>query len=134
MRNQSAFTLLEFIITCSIVAVCALCAFHSKSTPHKLLESAKEVERFLRLAWIRALADESDLQVALTARELKRLGPANEIEKLSLPPLITLKATSQLLNFYASGVASPTSFTLNQGSQICYFNISLRGRIRHDCA
>ncbi|MBX7143905.1 MAG: hypothetical protein K1X79_05590 [Oligoflexia bacterium] len=133
MQEETGLSLLELIITSSLVLLCTAYTATQLSGRPDIMALAKHVERFLQTNWVRAISDEEDISISLSPNMITRFGPHGEQEQLTFPRRIRLLSSHSKINFYASGVASPASFDLALGQTRCKFAIALRGRIRHVC-
>jgi prepilin-type N-terminal cleavage/methylation domain-containing protein len=143
--RESGFSLLEVLVTISIVATtCAIAIpqLASRSARLSLINEATSIRLFLERCQTLALSSRQAVEVIISQNKLLAIyqNPA----AFSLNPLhtYTLKAGSNIENnkgpsrsivFYPSISASPDSFTITRSTHSCSIIISLRGRIRHVC-
>lgn len=145
MCSYNGFSLLEALVTISIISVLATIAVPQVSAQSKRLalrSEASSLRLFLERCSAYALTVRSPVEVVLSPRNLSpstlsaqhQNGPL--LGNYTLQNGVTLEplaggATSLL--FYPSISASPATLVLNKGGISCSVVISLRGRIRFVC-
>jgi prepilin-type N-terminal cleavage/methylation domain-containing protein len=140
MCTYSGFSLVEALVTISIISILATIAVPQVSAQVKRLtvrSEASSLRLFLERCSAYALTVRSPVEVALSPSTLSaqhQNGPLIGVHTLQNGVILEpLAGGAHTLLFYPSISASPATLVLNKGSTSCSVIVSLRGRIRFVC-
>jgi prepilin-type N-terminal cleavage/methylation domain-containing protein len=140
-RQIAGFTLLELLAATSIIAITLATATNSIATYHrgqKLFSAASSLRLLVERTYCHALATRQEMLVVIEPTMARALNNADkEKERLlfKAPLAPELRGNQpQEIRLYSSLSASPTTVTLRLGKNTCAVIVSLRGRVRTQCA
>ena len=133
--GSSIIELIAYLALSTIVFTLSIPAIRSARLNGALKKEVLILTHNLESMSLRALNESSDITILATSDSYQ--GSLNDkiIFFRRLPEQFTLSFSNQTgeLSFYASGVASPVTITLSDGSQSCAVKVSLRSRISTVC-
>ena len=140
-RQIAAFTLLEALVVISIISITLATATNSLATyqrAQKLSGAASSLRLLIERSYSHALATRQEMRVvieptmarALTSADIER---ERLVFKAPLAPELRNNQTQEI-HLYPSLSASPATATLRLGKSTCAVIVSLRGRVRTQCA
>lgn len=106
-------------------------------TARRVKNEAGRLRISIENASLTAVQEERDLELLLSKYGYQlRISESCEVRekrKFVSPVHLLLDAETLVLNFYGSGVSTPASLSITDGSTTCKVILSLRGRVRMEC-
>jgi prepilin-type N-terminal cleavage/methylation domain-containing protein len=137
----AGFTLLESLVAISIITLGLATAAHSFTAykrDAKLSRTASSLKLLVERAYSHALATRREMIVLIEPTEAKvQNANGTERERLTFKAPIAPELRNnqpQEIRLYPSISASPATITLRLGKSTCEVIVSLRGRVRTQCA
>lgn len=138
MKTQSGFTILELVITFSLIGVIVTTV--SMRYPNQNLKlEAKKIISLLEASATEALQREEQIKLVLEPNLITLLQSEQPLlptrkHKVTSTVKIVAQTQNSEISFYPTSAATPTTFKLLNNSQTCSIAISIRGRIRSVCS
>lgn len=140
-RQIAGFSLLEALVVVSVISISLATATSSLATYQRgqsLSRAASSLRLLMERTYSHALASRQEMLVVIEptmARALTTSGQEEErlVFKAPLAPELR-NYQPQEIQFHPSISASPATVTLRLGKSACSIIVSLRGRVRTQCA
>lgn len=140
-HQVAAFTLLEALVVISIISITLATATNSLVTyqrAQKLSGAASSLRLLMERTYSHALATRQEMRVVIEPTMARALTSADiERERLVFKAPLAPELRNnqpQEIHLYPSLSASPATVTLRLGKSACAVIVSLRGRVRTQCA
>ena len=134
------FTLIEFLVACSIISIIATSAcisLHAYTEKLYLKREALKLQLFLERFYATALTFRQRITIMLSEQNVIALGPtAQKLGESTFSRNTTCDLPDSnplLLYFHPTISTSPKTILLKRGASACRVIVSLRGRIRVAC-
>ena len=135
-RNVHGFSMPELIVTLALVAILLMGSFPIIRAPRTALlkEESTRIKNTIQFGILNALKTQRELSINFTESSytLNELGSGNLIFKNKLPETVSI-LTAKSIRFFPSGVTSPGTISISNGSSECSITVSLRGRVQVKC-
>lgn len=135
------FSLIETLLVTSLLASLGAIAIPSLAgwmPRHQAQVEARAVQLALERAYAIAVTRATPVKVAISPKSVTATTTANSpLFAHHLRPPVTARIKGEqkeALYFYPSHTASPATITIENNSYLCSLVVSLRGRIRRECA
>ena len=135
------FSLIETLLVTSLLASLGAIAIPSLAgwmPRHQAQVEARAVQLALERAYAIAVTRATPVKVAISPKSVTATTPSNITlfaHRLRSPVTARIKGDQkEALYFYPSHTTSPATITIENNSYLCSLVVSLRGRIRRECA
>jgi prepilin-type N-terminal cleavage/methylation domain-containing protein len=135
------FSLIETLLVTSLLASLGAIAIPSLAgwmPKHQAQVEAREVQLALERAYAVAVTRGISVKVAISQGSITASTTSNTLlfaHRIRAPVTARIKGEQkEALFFYPSHTASPATITIENKSYLCSLVVSLRGRIRRECA
>ena len=136
--NENGFSLIDLMIAISLLGILTLSSSFTNLHSAKLRNESRALQTFLEQSLLLALRYEEQVDISFLSSSYMRTRNQHTpalFETKALPASIQFSITSigKSAHLYPSGVASPLTVTLKEGSASCSISLSLRGRSKLIC-
>lgn len=135
------FSLIEMLLITSLLASLGAITIPSLAgwmPKHQAQVEARAVQLALERAYAIAVTRAIPVKVAISLRSISASTTSNTLlfaHPIRAPVTARIKGEQkEALFFYPSHTASPATITIENNSYLCSLVVSLRGRIRRECA
>jgi prepilin-type N-terminal cleavage/methylation domain-containing protein len=135
------FSLIETLLVTSLLAslgAIAIPLLAGWMPKHQAQVEARAVQLALEQAYVVAVTRGIPVKVGISLGSITAATPSNPTvfaHRLRSPVTARIKGEQkEALFFYPSHTASPATITIENNSYLCSLVVSLRGRIRRECA